>query len=112
MHGVDPHRLVFLDEASVETGMTRHFARCAKGKRAVERVNTKSKKRVTLLGAMSLGGFEALSMLKGSVTGKRFSDWMVDALLAKAGKRRCGGVGQRVDAQRQAMATAIPASRR
>jgi transposase len=86
MRGVDPHRLVFLDEASVETGMTRHFARCARGDRAVERVKTRGKKRVTLLGAMSLQGFEALSMLEGSVTGQRFSQWMVDVLLPKLGR--------------------------
>ena len=53
---MDPAGLVFLDESGVDTAMTRIHARAPRGERAVGRVPAGRWKRLTILGALGLGG--------------------------------------------------------
>jgi transposase len=57
--GVDPGRLVFIDETGIDTRMTRAYARAAKGQRAVGKVPRGRWERLTVLGALALDGVVA-----------------------------------------------------
>ena len=54
--GVDPARLVFVDETGIDTRMTRPYARAARGERAVGKV---PRGRLTVIGALALDGLVA-----------------------------------------------------
>jgi len=57
--GVDPARLVFIDETGIDTRMTRAYARAARGRRAVGKVPWGRWGRLTVLGALALDGIVA-----------------------------------------------------
>ena len=57
--GVDPARLVFIDETGIDTRMTRAYARAARGQRAVGKVPWGRWERLTVLGALALDGMVA-----------------------------------------------------
>ena len=57
--GVDPARLVFIDETGIDTRMTRPYARAARGERAVGKVPRGRWERLTVLGALALDGLVA-----------------------------------------------------
>jgi len=57
--GVDPARLIFIDETGIDTRMTRAYARAAKGERAVGKVPRGRWERLTVLGALALDGIVA-----------------------------------------------------
>ena len=57
--GVDPARLVFIDETGIATRMTRVYARAARGRRAVGRVPWGRWERLTVIGALALDGLVA-----------------------------------------------------
>ena len=57
--GVDPARLVSIDETGIDTRMTRAYARAAKGQRAVGKVPCGRWERLTVLGALALDGIVA-----------------------------------------------------
>ena len=59
MRTTDPERLIFLDESGVSTQMTRRFGRARGGRRVHESTPEGSRKILTVLGAMSLGGMIA-----------------------------------------------------
>jgi transposase len=54
--GVDPERLVFVDETGIDTRMTRPHARAARGRRAPGKVPWGRWERLTVLGALALDG--------------------------------------------------------
>jgi transposase len=54
--GVDPARLVFIDETGIDTRMTRAYARARRGRRAIGRGRWE---RLTVLGALALDGIVA-----------------------------------------------------
>ncbi len=54
--GVDPERLVFVDETGIDTRMTRSCARAARGRRAPGKVPWGHWERLTVLGALALDG--------------------------------------------------------
>src|SRR3954447_2560314 len=54
--GVDPGRLVFIDETGIDTRMTRAYARAARGQRATGKVPWGRWERPTVLGALALDG--------------------------------------------------------
>ena len=56
---MDPKRLVFLDESGIDTRMARAYARAAASQRAVGKVPWGHWKRLTVLGALALGGVVA-----------------------------------------------------
>ena len=57
--GVDPARLVFIDETGIDTRMTRPYARAARGQRAVGKVPRGRWERLTVIGALALDGLVA-----------------------------------------------------
>jgi transposase len=57
--GVDPARLVFVDETGIDTRMTRAYARARGGQRAIGRVPWGRWERLTVLGALGLDGVVA-----------------------------------------------------
>jgi len=57
--GVDPARLVFIDETGIDTRMTRAHASAARGERAVGKVPRGRWERLTVLGALALDGIVA-----------------------------------------------------
>src|SRR4051812_10407033 len=57
--GIDPARLIFIDETGIDTRMTRASARAAKGERAVGKVPRGRWERPTVLGALALDGLVA-----------------------------------------------------
>jgi transposase len=57
--GVDPARLVFIDETGIDTRMTRAYARAARGQRAPGKVRWGRWERLTVLGALALDGVVA-----------------------------------------------------
>jgi transposase len=57
--GVDPARLVSIDETGIDTRMTRAYARAARGQRAVGEVPRGRWERLTVLGALALDGIVA-----------------------------------------------------
>jgi transposase len=57
--GVDPRRLVFVDESGIDTRMTRSRARAPRGRRAVGKVPHGRWERLTVIGALALEGVVA-----------------------------------------------------
>ena len=57
--GVDPARLVFIDETGIDTRMTRAYARAMRGQRATGKVPWGRWERLTVLGALALDGVVA-----------------------------------------------------
>ena len=57
--GIDPRRLVFLDESGIDTRLTRTYGRACRGRRALGKVPWGSWKRLTIIGALALDGVVA-----------------------------------------------------
>lgn len=57
--GVDPARLIFVDETGIDTRMTRAYARAARGQRVAGKVPQARWERLTVIGALALGGMVA-----------------------------------------------------
>src|SRR4051812_43163876 len=57
--GIDPARLIFIDETGIDTRMTRAYARAARGRRATGKVPWGRWERLTVLGALALDGIVA-----------------------------------------------------
>jgi transposase len=60
--GIDPRRLVFLDETGIDTRLTRSWARAARGRRALGSVPRGRWERLTVIGALALDGGLVASM--------------------------------------------------
>ncbi len=54
--GIDPRRLVFLDESGIDTRLTRAHGRAPRGQRAPGKVPRGSWERLTVIGALALDG--------------------------------------------------------
>jgi transposase len=57
--GIDPGRLIFLDETGIDTRMTRAYARAERGRRAPGKVPWGHWQRLTIIGALALDGVVA-----------------------------------------------------
>lgn len=57
--GIDPRRLVFLDESGIDTRLTRAYGRALRGRRAVGKVPWGCWERLTVIGALALDGVVA-----------------------------------------------------
>jgi transposase len=57
--GIDPRRLVFLDESGIDTRLSRSRARAPRGQRAIGKIPWGRWERVTVLGALALDGVVA-----------------------------------------------------
>lgn len=76
----DPQRLIFLDESGCHIGMTRTHARAPRGRRAVGIVPRNRGRVVTMLGAMSLDGMEAMMLVQGGTTAAVFKTFVREHL--------------------------------
>ena len=64
--GIVPERLVFVDECGVLTTMARLYGRSPRGTRALGTVPCGPWKRLTVVGALGIGGFVLLAWVIGT----------------------------------------------
>ncbi|HEX8650529.1 MAG TPA: IS630 family transposase [Pyrinomonadaceae bacterium] len=69
---LDLSRFKFVDEAGVNLALTRLFGRAPRGERVVDTVPQNYGENVTMLGALSLSGVEALMTVNGATDGDIF----------------------------------------
>jgi transposase len=81
--GLDPRRLVFLDESGIDTRMTRAHARAPRGRRATGKVPRGRWERLTLIGALALDGVVA-AMSVAAATGTAVFLAFVEGVLVPA----------------------------
>ena len=86
--GIDPARLVFLDESGVDTTMTPSYARAPRGQRALGRVPGGHWKRLTILGALALDGVVAAMTVAAATTTAVFRIFVEQVLLPALQTRR------------------------
>lgn len=80
MRGVDPKRLVFVDESSTNTTFTPKYARAPKGERARGKAPRNWDKNVTLISSMSQEGMGPSMMIEGSSDTASFGLYMREIL--------------------------------
>ncbi len=81
MAPVAAETLVFLDETSTQTVMTRTHGRAPRGERVVGRVPRNHGPNVTCLAALTATGVIAPLVIEGAVDGSVFLPWLRDWLL-------------------------------
>jgi transposase len=81
--GVDANRLIFIDEAAVNTAMTRHFGRAAPGERVVEQVPRNYGAQTSMISALGLRGLVATMTLEGAVDTLAFNAYLNEVLAAE-----------------------------
>jgi transposase len=85
--GVESERLIFVDETGIDTRMTRTYGRAARGRRAPGKVPRGRWERLTVIGALALGGVVA-SMSVAAATGAAVFLAFVEQVLAPALRER------------------------
>ena len=88
---LDPTRLIFVDESGIDTRMTRHFARAKRGERASGAVPFGRWRRLTLVGALGLGGLVAVMSVAAPTDLAAFRAF-VEQVLAPALRDRPGAL--------------------
>jgi transposase len=78
--GFDLERLKFVDEAGVNLALTRLFGRAPRGERVTDSVPQNYGENVTMLGALSLSGVEALMTVNGATDGDTFLAFVREVL--------------------------------
>jgi transposase len=86
---IDPAQLIFVDESGVDTQMTRRFARAPRGRRARGAVPWGRWRRLTLIGALGLGGLVAVMSVAAPTSTAVFQAF-VEQVLAPALRERPG----------------------
>lgn len=81
MAAVDPATMVFLDETSTQTTMTRARGRAPRGERVVGAVPRNHGANVTCLAALTPAGITAPLAIEGAMTGDVFLPWVRTWLL-------------------------------
>jgi transposase len=81
--GLDPKRLVFIDETGASTKMARLYGRSPRGQRCVAAIPHGHWKTITFVGGLTLGGIIAPMMLDGAMDGAAFVAW-IEQMLAPA----------------------------
>jgi transposase len=84
--GIAPERLVFLDESGIDTRLTRTHARAPCGERAVGHAPWK-RRRLTLIGALGLGGIVALMAVAAATDATVFVAFIEGVLAPALGRR-------------------------
>ena len=79
--GIAPERLVFLDECGVLTDMARLRGRSPRGTRAYGTVPRGHWKRLTVLGALGIGGMLATLSIEAATSGAVFLAYLDQVLL-------------------------------
>ena len=67
MTGIDPARLIFLDETSTPTTLTLRRARAPRGQRAVGRVPRGRREAISWLATLTMGGIGESLLVRGAV---------------------------------------------
>jgi transposase len=83
---LDPKRLVFLDETSVSTTITRLYGRAPRGERLVQKVPHGNWKTTTFIAALRHDRIDAPFVLEGAMNGEVFKAY-VEQFLAPSLKR-------------------------
>jgi transposase len=78
--GIDPGRLIFIDETWAKTNMTRLRGRCALGERLVARVPHGHWKTTTLIGALAVDGVRCSTVVDGPVNADIFTAFIAQVL--------------------------------
>lgn len=81
--------LIFVDESGVDLALTRLWARAPKGRRAHGKRPSKRGKRVSMLGAISLGKVLTYCNLVGSTDGLTFEAFISQKLVPQLWKGAC-----------------------
>ncbi len=81
MAGVDPGRLVFIDEAGSTIAMSREYARAPKGQRASDCIPRNRGDVLTIIGALTLDGLEAVMTIEGGTSGDVFVAYVEQVLV-------------------------------
>ncbi len=80
LKGVDPKRLVFVDESSTNVALTTRYARAPKGERARGSAPRNWGKNVTLISSISAGGIGPSMSIEGSSDKESFGLYLREAL--------------------------------
>ena len=83
VRGLDAYRLIFIDEAAVNTAMTRRFGRAAPGERVIDRVPRNYGAQTSLVSAIGLRGLVATMTLEGAVDTPAFNAYINEVLAPK-----------------------------
>jgi transposase len=81
MAAVDPTTVIFLDETSTQTTMTRPRGRAPRGERVVGTVPRNHGANITCLAALTPAGITAPLAIEGAMTGDVFLPWIRSWLL-------------------------------
>ena len=73
-------KLVFLDESSVNCGMTPHYGRALANKRVKEYVPDARFEKTTVISSLRLNGKAETLMFKGAINGEIFTKYISDML--------------------------------
>lgn len=79
--GLDPDKLVFLDETSAKTNMVRLYGRSPQGQRLVEKVPYGHWKSTTFLAALRSTGLTAPMVIDGAMNGPLFLAYLRQILI-------------------------------
>jgi transposase len=79
--GLEPRRLIFLDESGIDTRMTRTHARAPRGQRAVGSVPWGRWERLTVVGALALDGVVAAMSVAAAMSTAVFLAFVEQALV-------------------------------
>jgi transposase len=80
LKGVDPERLVFVDESSTNVALTPRYARAPKGERAYGKAARNWGKNVTLISSITAEGMGPSMSIEGSSDTESFSLYMREVL--------------------------------
>jgi transposase len=81
MKGLDPKRLVFLDETWAVTNATRRYGRCRRGKRLLCKTPYSHWKTTTFTAALRYDGLSAPMVLDGAMDGRAFLAYVRQVLV-------------------------------
>lgn len=78
--GIDPIRLIFIDETWAKTNMTRLRGRCPRGERLVDKVPHGHWMTTTLIGALGTDGVRCSTVVDGPVNAEIFTAFVEQVL--------------------------------
>lgn len=80
MSPLDLSRFKFIDESGVNLAMTRLYGRAPRGERATGSVPINYGSNLTMIGALGVGGLEAMMTVDGATDGEIFRVYVVEVL--------------------------------
>jgi transposase len=78
---IEPSRFVFIDEAGSNAAMARQYGRSVRGTRVHDGKPVNYGPNLTILGAITLRGFEAVMTIPGATTGEVFLAYVEQVLV-------------------------------